>query len=439
MKYTALTWDSPLMEDASSPDPEPAARVARFRGLCGTITRQRAEGWRPEDIEASALKAGYGADDVALAMQDESLDEVLPEHGGASDLPAIIDAQDWIQSEPEPTDPIFCGLFDTGDKCALIGSSKMRKSFFALQLACSVAAGSEFLGWQPQRPRRVLLVQLEVRARHFHRRLRRMVRALGVDVGNRLKILNGRGINLNIETITQIALSIGAEFVLLDPLYKLLDGDENLARDVKPTLRMFDEMAEVTGAAIMYVHHDAKGAVSERNIRDRGAGSNIVGRDYDACITLTPHRDGDDAAVVGVLLRNHPPVADFSIGWTEAGCFQVQENRPALPAKTGGRQNPTSARPTAEYIPDLQRIVSDRVITKGELVQELRDDVGLTRDKAAALVEKGETEGIIERWDKCYPKRVFFGTPEAVLRHAEHYANPPLFDEPEDKGGDNAA
>ena len=78
----------------------------------------------------------------------------------------------------------------------------------------------------------------------------------------------------------------------------------------------FDELAEQTGAAIIYVHHDTKGSPGDKDIRDRGAGSNVLGRDYDACVTLTAHASDPDATVVEVLLRNFPPQDPFTIAWS---------------------------------------------------------------------------------------------------------------------------
>jgi uncharacterized metal-binding protein len=34
----------------------------------------------------------------------------------------------------------------------------------------------------------------------------------------------------------QLAKKVGAELVVIDPLYKLVDGDENSAQDMKPIL-----------------------------------------------------------------------------------------------------------------------------------------------------------------------------------------------------------
>jgi hypothetical protein len=134
--------------------------------------------------------------------------------------------------------------------------------------------------------------------------------------------------------IEGVARSIEAQVIIFDPLYKLMDGDENAAHEVKPTLRAFDKLAEATGAAVIYTHHDPKGNAAERDIRDRGAGSNVLSRDYDACITLTPHRDEPDAAVVGVLLRNYPPQDSFCIQWAD-GHYEVADDLVALTGKPG--------------------------------------------------------------------------------------------------------
>ena len=79
----------------------------------------------------------------------------------------------------------------------------------------------------------------------------------------------------------------------------------------KPILAVFDRVIRDTGAALLYVHHDAKGSAGDRNIRDRGAGSGVLARDYDCCITLTAHRNDKNAAVINTLLRNYAPQQPF--------------------------------------------------------------------------------------------------------------------------------
>ena len=90
-----------------------------------------------------------------------------------------------------------------------------------------------------------------------------------------------RGADFSPEQITPIVKRVGAELVVIDPLYKLVNGDENSAQDMKA---YFDRVMRETGAALLYVHHDAKGSAGDRNIRDRGAGSGVLARDYDAAL-----------------------------------------------------------------------------------------------------------------------------------------------------------
>ena len=60
----------------------------------------------------------------------------------------------------EPPSPkwVLDGIFEKGNKVLVVGSSKTRKSFFAIQLALCVSAGLPFVGIDVAAPRRVLLV-----------------------------------------------------------------------------------------------------------------------------------------------------------------------------------------------------------------------------------------------------------------------------------------
>lgn len=64
----------------------------------------------------------------------------------------IINAATWLDSEPPLSDQIMMDTFDAGDKVCIIGSSKLRKSFFILMMLICLAAGRNFLNWQVVRP-----------------------------------------------------------------------------------------------------------------------------------------------------------------------------------------------------------------------------------------------------------------------------------------------
>jgi hypothetical protein len=313
----------------------------------------------------------------------------------------IADAQDWLTVEPPEPDQVLYNILDMGDKGALIGSNKVRKSFCLLQLSFCLATGRDFLAWQVPRPRRVLLVQLEVKPAHFHRRVRRMARALGIneaDVENRFRIYNARGASLmgpeGVDRITMDAANWGAEVVILDPLYKVAVGNENSAEDMKPILQVFDSLVTTTGAALIYSHHDRKVLAGDRDIRDRGAGSNVVGRDYDCCITMSLHDTEEHAVVVEVLLRNYAPQDPFTATWeqSESGdgyCFRFSTDVPAVKKTSYSRRraSATDRPPLENYTEGAMRFVAKEPIPISTFREKVRRMPAQTRDGARAVVD----------------------------------------------------
>lgn len=330
----------------------------------------------------------------------------------------LISAAAWLQSDPPEPDQILADVIDAGDKFSIIGSSKLRKSFFLLQLLVSLAAGIDFLNWRVPKKRKVLLVQFEVRAHHYHRRVKRMARAMGItaeDLEDRFQVINARGLGIHgkegVERIRQAALAFGPEVIVFDPLYKVSQEIENASEGMKVILGVFDELAEQTGAAIGYVHHDPKGLPGDREIRDRGAGSNVLSRDYDACVTLTAHAQEPDAAVIDLLLRNYRPQEPFAILWTEddAGAYRFEVSPKLLPDKKTSR---TKAAPVLQtYLP-----VAEAILTSGEMDlgpfkttfkqrtglsdHRIRDFIAWATAGGSPYLETEEKRGGVKRYQK---------------------------------------
>jgi len=248
----------------------------------------------------------------------------------------VIDVADYINTEPAAPDCVLTDTFERGDKVAIIGQSKRRKTFFLMQGCLCLATGRKFMSWETPHKQRVLLVQYEIKASHAHRRIHRLARALGIkasDLRGQFFVISARGQKLTLDAVEREAIARKVAVIAFDPLFKMTEGDENKAQDLKPILSAFDRMAESTGAAVLYVHHDAKGTPGDRDIRDRGAGSNVIGRDYDACFTITEQKDDEDAVVVHTLLRNFPPQDPIALEWQD-GAFRLSDLKPEV--KTSG-------------------------------------------------------------------------------------------------------
>jgi len=329
-----------------------------------TTKRQTNDFPQPSPVALTGVSSAGGAAEASLT---DALDAYV------SELPPIVNAATWMETEPPPHDPILTDVFDAGDKVCIIAGSKMRKSFFALDMMIHLAAGQSFLNWTVVRPLTVLIIQPEIRDHHYHRRFRRVWEAAGKpEIADRLHIMNARGFEVSIDSVTKQAEKIGAEVVLFDPLYKFTTGDENASCDMKPVLAQFDRLAQSTGAAVMYVHHDPKGDASERDIRDRGAGSNVLGRDYDACITLTAHRDNPDTAVIGTLLRNYPPQEQFCATWTN-GRFLYDYNAAPITGRAG------------KYDAAFRKFISEN---SGASLSDIADAIGCDKSTASRLKKR---------------------------------------------------
>ncbi len=328
--------------------------------------------------------------EAAETQDDPALKELLSEQDG-SPLPAIEIASKWLQEKFQAPDMILDGVSDLGAKMGIIGDSKAKKTFFCLQLGVFLAsAPGPFLGWRIPKPRKTLIVQLEVTKIHYHRRLWEMANAVNVSGQqlDNLGVMNARGYEQVL--LDELEASIkenGYEVVIIDPLYKVLEGDENLARDVKPTLQKFDRICEKTGAALVFAHHNPKGTAGDRKAIDRGAGSSVISRDFDAALYLGDHKE-EHLFVVEPVLRNYPPQDGFSIRW-DRGCFHTDPTPPIVKNSKNSQNEP-------DVTPDHV----DQVLQNGPLpTTEIKNQLHQfgTKRSAEALVSKMLSDGRLDK------------------------------------------
>lgn len=297
-----------------------------------------------------------------------------------------IDVNQWMLCAEGELNPIVTDFMELGDKLAIVAPSKCRKSFFTLQLAFCVAEGRElFEGLRPVK-RRVLFIQPEIKATHFHRRVRRMGRALGfTPERGALTIINARGNIPDEAEIIRQAKLLETELIILDPIYKFFTGAENDQRDMSDFLAGFDRIIEETGAGICYIHHDGKGNPGDRGTRDRGSGSGVLGRDYDACITLTPHSENGDAVVIDFLCRNYPPRPPLVARWDE-GAFKIADDLIATPETSYSVNQKRRQGPKFDLMVEQALTAISEPTHIGVYRYRLKEMLSLSENKAKGLV-----------------------------------------------------
>lgn len=284
----------------------------------------------------------------------------------------------------------------------------------------TVTEGPRFLRWAIHSPVRVLYLNLEIKGANIHGRINRMCKALGVKpeaIQGNLIVMNLRGREVTEAHILALARRFRPEVIVIDPLYKMLTGDENQAADMKPILAMFDRITEQTNAVVVYVHHNPKGRAGDRDTRDRGAGSGVLARDFDSAIYLTDHANGPNRLVVSTIARNYPSTAPFTVAWDE-GRF-VETDEPPVELTTANAKR--AGRPQVEPADVL-----DLIKTKGPLtvtqMDELLRGVGLTRDGAKDLRVRMVSAGTLETYQEERPGGVTWcGTADQIRKKIAEY------------------
>ena len=154
--------------------------------------------------------------------------------------------------------------------------------------------------------------------------------------------------------------------------------------------------------------HDPTSLLCSGDIRDRGAGSNVIGRDYDACITMTPHVSEPDAAVIEIMLRNYRPQEPFTALWTEdedTGGYRFDMRKEIAPTKKTSSNGKTKDLPALDtYLPAALDLLKDAPMSIGMFMDSLRSKTGLTHSRST-IFRNWATSGPHPVLDTLEPRR----------------------------------
>lgn len=231
------------------------------------------------------------------------------------DLPDPESLADCWDALPELSPPLIEGVLRQGHKMMLGGPSKAGKSFALIELCVSIAEGVPWLGFGCAQGR-VLYVNLELdRASCLHR-FRDVYGTMGVEPANlaSIDVWNLRGKSKPMDqlapSLIRRALKTRPIAVVIDPIYKVITGDENSADQMAAFCNQFDRVATELGCAVVYCHHHSKGSQGSKRSMDRVSGSGVFARDPDALLDMIELEQTDalrqqqeDAAVCAALER----------------------------------------------------------------------------------------------------------------------------------------
>lgn len=192
---------------------------------------------------------------------------------------------------PELSPPLIENVLRQGHKMLIAGPSKAGKSFSLIELCIAIAEGKKWFRWRCAQGK-VLYVNLELdRASCLHR-FKDVYHALGWNADNlsNIDIWNLRGKAVPMDKLAprliRRAMKKNYIAIVIDPIYKVITGDENSADQMANFCNQFDKVCTELGAAVIYCHHHSKGSQGNKRSMDRASGSGVFARDPDAMLDL---------------------------------------------------------------------------------------------------------------------------------------------------------
>lgn len=211
--------------------------------------------------------------------------------GVNDDLPDFDELSSVWDHMPALAPCLIDGVLRQGHKMLLAGPSKAGKSFALIELCIAIAEGKFWFCWRCTQGR-VLYINLELDKASCLNRFRDVYTALGWrpdHIGN-IDIWNLRGKSVPMDKLAPKLIRRAQKkdymAIVIDPIYKIITGDENSADQMAAFCNQFDKVCTELGCAVIYCHHHSKGAQGGKKSMDRASGSGVFARDPDALLDM---------------------------------------------------------------------------------------------------------------------------------------------------------
>lgn len=219
--------------------------------------------------------------------------------GVSDELPDMEPLSSYRDDPPPLPEELIAGILRRGHKLLISGSSKAGKSFLLMELCVAIAEGRSWLNF-PCKKGRVLYVNLEIDPASAVNRFFKIYEALGIPALRMDDIilwnLRGHAVPLDqlVPKLIRRVRDMNLDAIVIDPIYKVIMGDENNASEMGAFCNQFDKICAATGCSSIYCHHHSKGAQGMKKAMDRASGSGVFARDPDAQLDMIELELSDD-------------------------------------------------------------------------------------------------------------------------------------------------
>lgn len=239
---------------------------------------------RMPGVTRNGRKQFLMATNIGKKSWDEWYDWI---EGINDDLPDPVNLADVWDNLPPLADCLIEGVLRKGHKMLIAGPSKAGKSIALIELCIAIAEGRSWMGF-PCAKGKVFYVNLEVDDASCLHRFHDVYEAMGIRPDNfqNIDIWNLRGKAVPMDKLAPKLIrrceKKSFDAVIIDPIYKVITGDENSADQMAAFCNQFDKICNDLHASVIYCHHHSKGLQGDKRAMDRASGSGVFARDPDA-------------------------------------------------------------------------------------------------------------------------------------------------------------
>ena len=337
--------------------------------------------------------------------------------GVSDELPDMVSLDTFKDNPPELPEELIMGILRRGHKMLISGSSKAGKSFLLMELCIAIAEGKSWLGF-PCKKGKVLYVNLEIDPASAINRFLKIYEALGLPIKNANSIvvwnLRGHAVPLDqlVPKLIRRVRDQHFDAIVIDPIYKVITGDENNASEMGAFCNQFDKICTETGCSTIYCHHHSKGSQGMKKAMDRASGSGVFARDPDAQLDMIQLelsediannvRDGNETAWrLESSLREFPNITPVNF-WFEYPIHKVDENgtlgtMPAQGTPQAGRLNNSKSKTTDDAAEEFRTAFSALNMDGKVTVKDMAEYMGVIDKTVYARLKKMGDEFTLDK------------------------------------------
>lgn len=313
-----------------------------------------------EDVDAfeSEVETAFGSEGAGefRTWVDRELNRKPAQPTG----PVLMSAGDLVDAHPHEREYVIGGICREGETVNIVAAPKTYKSFLATMILLCVAAGRMLFNLFPTRKGRVLLIDNELHPETLANRIPKIAMALGIlsdEWRNNFDVVTLRGRQCDIEGLDLFFRDIAPgtyRAIVLDALYRFWpEGcDENSNSDVTKVYNRIDQYAQMTGAAIIVIHHASKGVQGNKSVTDTGAGAGAQSRAPDSHLVIRQHEE-PDCAVLDAVLRSSAPIKPLGLRWD----YPIWKPDPSIDVTKLKRERGPGGRPSKPKEDKQEKII----------------------------------------------------------------------------------